>query len=161
MKPSPRRFGWILALVAGLAVLALGALWIGAAIGHGRVVDGMPMRAWAFGWSRAGGLLGLLWIVAVPVLVGVGIGLLVAVARGPSATPPPPVGPPVGQPPVASGPLGPPPDAAPGAPPAAGPAPAADGAARLEQLAAMHAEGILSDEEFAAAKRRLLGLDAG
>lgn len=45
---------------------------------------------------------------------------------------------------------------------AAAPAPAAttpggDMMAQLQQLAAMHGQGILSDEEFAAAKAKLLG----
>ncbi len=39
------------------------------------------------------------------------------------------------------------------------PAPtAADTVARLKELAALHESGQLSDEEFAAAKRRVLGL---
>lgn len=39
----------------------------------------------------------------------------------------------------------------------AGPAPEADTAGQLERLVALHREGALSDEEFAAAKRRVLG----
>ena len=38
-----------------------------------------------------------------------------------------------------------------------GPAPEADTAGQLERLVALHREGALSDEEFAAAKRRVLG----
>jgi len=38
-------------------------------------------------------------------------------------------------------------------------APPADPIARLKDLAALHESGALSDEEFAAAKSRLLGLD--
>ena len=44
-------------------------------------------------------------------------------------------------------------------PPAAAPAPAGGGSdlmAQLNQLGALHAQGILSDEEFAAAKAKLL-----
>jgi uncharacterized membrane protein YebE (DUF533 family) len=47
-------------------------------------------------------------------------------------------------------------------PPAAAPAPAApaatDSTAELERLAKLHESGALTDEEFAAAKSKLLGL---
>jgi hypothetical protein len=46
------------------------------------------------------------------------------------------------------------------APPAAAPAPAAAPSPmidQLNQLAALHQQGVLSDEEFAAAKAKLLG----
>ena len=46
------------------------------------------------------------------------------------------------------------------APPAAAPAPAAATSPmidQLNQLAALHTQGVLSDEEFAAAKAKLLG----
>jgi hypothetical protein len=44
------------------------------------------------------------------------------------------------------------------APPQAGPPPPApDTTSELERLAALHASGALSDEEFAAAKARILG----
>jgi len=46
--------------------------------------------------------------------------------------------------------------------PAAAPAPAApaedDQMAKLQQLADLHASGVLSDEEFAAAKAKVLGI---
>jgi hypothetical protein len=41
--------------------------------------------------------------------------------------------------------------------PAAGPGPEADVTTRLRDLGQLHAEGALSDEEFAAAKARVLG----
>jgi uncharacterized membrane protein YebE (DUF533 family) len=48
------------------------------------------------------------------------------------------------------------------APPPAAPAPApaapADSTAELERLAKLHESGALSDEEFAAAKSRILGI---
>jgi small neutral amino acid transporter SnatA (MarC family) len=46
------------------------------------------------------------------------------------------------------------------APPSAAPAPAApaDSTAALERLAKLHESGALNDEEFAAAKSKLLGL---
>jgi hypothetical protein len=54
--------------------------------------------------------------------------------------------------------------AVPAAPPAAAPAPAApaggitqDSMAELERLGKLHADGILTDEEFAAAKAKVLG----
>ena len=47
--------------------------------------------------------------------------------------------------------------AAPSKPAPAAPAPAASGPT-LEDLAAMHASGVLTDEEFTAAKKKALGL---
>lgn len=45
------------------------------------------------------------------------------------------------------------------APPQAAPAPEADpDVARLQDLARLHEQGVLSDEEFAAAKARVLGI---
>jgi hypothetical protein len=41
---------------------------------------------------------------------------------------------------------------------AAAPAPAADPIAELERLAQLKAQGVLSDEEFAAAKAKVLGI---
>ncbi|WP_431279958.1 SHOCT domain-containing protein [Leifsonia poae] len=43
------------------------------------------------------------------------------------------------------------------APPAPAAAPGGDMMAQLQNLASMHSQGILSDEEFAAAKAKLLG----
>ena len=43
------------------------------------------------------------------------------------------------------------------APPPAAAAPAADPIEQLKQLGALHQQGILTDEEFAAQKARLLG----
>jgi Short C-terminal domain len=42
-------------------------------------------------------------------------------------------------------------------PPAAPPAPAADPIEQLKQLGALHQQGVLTDEEFAAQKAKLLG----
>jgi len=38
------------------------------------------------------------------------------------------------------------------------PPPSDDGLAELQQLAQMHTQGLLTDDEFAAAKAKLLGL---
>ncbi len=44
-------------------------------------------------------------------------------------------------------------------PPAAAPAPAADDDnAQLQNLAQLHTQGVLTDEEFAAAKAKILGI---
>lgn len=43
------------------------------------------------------------------------------------------------------------------APPPAAPAPEEDVITQLERLGALHAQGILTDEEFAAQKAKLLG----
>jgi hypothetical protein len=44
------------------------------------------------------------------------------------------------------------------APPAPAPAPAGDTTAELERLAGLHQSGALTDDEFAAAKAKLLGI---
>ncbi len=49
------------------------------------------------------------------------------------------------------------PEPEPQAPPPA-PGQAVDMAAELQKLADLHAQGVLSDEEFAAAKSKLLGV---
>tara|TARA_B100000282_G_scaffold192778_1_gene140572 strand:+ start:1171 stop:1413 length:243 start_codon:yes stop_codon:yes gene_type:complete len=46
----------------------------------------------------------------------------------------------------------------PAAAPAAPAAPADDTSAKLQELADLHAKGVLSDEEFAAAKAKALGI---
>lgn len=43
------------------------------------------------------------------------------------------------------------------APAAAGPGAGSDTVARLQELASLHASGVLTDEEFAAAKQKVLG----
>jgi hypothetical protein len=48
--------------------------------------------------------------------------------------------------------------AQPAAPPEPAPVPVDPTTAQLERLAGLHSSGVLSDEEFAAAKARLLGL---
>jgi hypothetical protein len=48
--------------------------------------------------------------------------------------------------------------AAPEAAPAAPAAPEDDDMAKLQQLAQLHSQGVLSDEEFAAAKAKILGI---
>ena len=50
----------------------------------------------------------------------------------------------------------PPPPAPP--PPAPAPAPADDAASEIERLASLHDSGTLSDDEFAAAKAKILGI---
>jgi membrane protease subunit (stomatin/prohibitin family) len=44
------------------------------------------------------------------------------------------------------------------APPAAAAPPEDDATAQLQNLAALHTQGVLTDEEFAAAKAKILGL---
>jgi Short C-terminal domain len=50
------------------------------------------------------------------------------------------------------------PQAAPQAPPAAPAAPVDADMAKLQELAQMHGQGLLSDEEFSAAKAKVLGI---
>ena len=42
--------------------------------------------------------------------------------------------------------------------PAPAPAPEEDATAQLQNLAALHTQGVLTDEEFAAAKAKILGI---
>jgi len=153
VNQSSRRDALLAALLVVVAVIVfgVGAWWVGSAVAHGRAGMGMPMHGLFLGWGGRGwGLLALLGLAA---LVALGIGVLVAVLRQPSA--PSPQWP------------APPPAAGPGAPPG-GPAtpgslvppapPAPDDLARLQALVDLHERGVLTDEEFAAAKRRLLGL---
>jgi hypothetical protein len=48
--------------------------------------------------------------------------------------------------------------AQPAPPPAAAPAPQDESMAKLQQLAQLHSQGVLSDEEFSAAKAQILGI---
>ena len=48
--------------------------------------------------------------------------------------------------------------AEPAPPPPAPPAPQDDSMAKLQQLAQLHSQGVLSDEEFSAAKAKILGI---
>ena len=50
------------------------------------------------------------------------------------------------------------PQAAPAAPEAPPAEPEDDDMAKLQQLAQLHSQGVLSDEEFAAAKAKILGI---
>ena len=50
------------------------------------------------------------------------------------------------------------PMAAPMAPMAPAPPEASNGAAKIQELAQMHAQGFITDEEFAAAKAKALGI---
>ena len=141
MQPDNRRYLWIGAVI--LIILAVGAVAFGlgfAASNHG-LVAAAPMRLYGYGLRGQGfGLAGLLWPL---LLLGLGVLLIVILVRALDHREPAP---------PASGPgvAGPP---APSAPPAP-----ADGIDRLRDLASMHDKGQLTDEEFSAAKRRLLGL---
>ena len=142
MNPSARRIGWIIVAAVALIALAVGAFWLGTSIGHGRSSDDMPMRGMWYLVGLRHPLVGLLvWLVPAT-LLGLGIGLVYALLRRPSQPTPP----------------APPPVPPPTTPPAL-PAPSdVGGVDALRALATMHAEGHLTDEEFAAAKRKLLGL---
>jgi Short C-terminal domain len=142
VSPSSRRLGWIIVAAVALIALGFGAFWLGASIGHGGWNDDMPMRGIGWGLGVRYPLIGLLaWLVPA-ILLGLGIGLVYALLRRPSQPTPPAV------PPVA-------PPATPPVPPAT---PDVGGVDALRALATLHAEGHLTDEEFAAAKRKLLGL---
>ena len=142
MSPNTRRLGWIIVAAVALIALGVGGFWLGASFGHGGAGDDMPMRGIGWGAGLRYPLVGLLGWLLPAILLGLGIGLVYALLRRPSQ-PAPPAYPPV----------------APPATPPASPAPSdVGGVDALRTLATMHAEGHLTDEEFAAAKRKLLGL---
>jgi hypothetical protein len=148
MRPTNRRAAWIALCAVVLVILGIGAFWVGAATDH-RFAGDMPMHVWGIASARPGrGILGLLGLLGVLALIGVGIGLVVSLLRRPDMPPAPPLVPP---PPPVAGPA----PSIPGSQPAR---PPDDVLERVRQLAAMHDQGVLTDEEFAAAKRRLLGL---
>ena len=142
MSPNTRRVGWIVVAVVALVALGIGAFWIGTTLGHGGLDGDMPRRG--MGWSVGVRypLVGLLVWLVLAVVLGLGIGLVYARLRRPSP-PTPPASPPI----------------APPTTPPAPPSPSDVGTVdALRALATMHAEGHLTDDEFAAAKRKLLGL---
>jgi hypothetical protein len=134
----------ILATVAGLAVLAgVGAVayrfgtnhadaGARAVLGNWRVMEGhMGAMNGGFIWWPLGLLVCLL-------IVGGFVWLIMTVAGGPGRnTPPPPP---------------------PGGPWAGTPGATTEGLDRLKELAELHDKKALTDEEFTAAKRKLLGL---
>ena len=143
MKPAAR-IAWIVLGAVALVVVAVVAYSIGTTNGHGPDGIGvMSFRGMAFG--RGWGWLGLLFPA---LLVGLGVLFVLALVGEPrrGAPPPPSYLPPY--PPAYQ-----PGDAGPMVPP-----PGDDGVTQLRQLAELHAQGHLTDEEFVAAKRKLLGL---
>jgi uncharacterized membrane protein len=129
----------LVAIVAGLALLAIvgvAAYHFGATggVGGGRVVFGPMMR----GYEGYGGYAGLggFWLFGLisMVLLSVGIvWLFLAVFGGRSQS-------------------------VPSSTTSTSPAPSGEGLDRLREISEMHDRGALNDEEFTAAKRKLLGL---
>ena len=143
MQPGNRRYLWIAVLVILLAGVALIAFGLGTAAGNRGLFDNMPMRGFV-ARGRAPGpgsvLGGLIWLL---LLVGLGLLFVVGLVKVLDERTPPPAGH----------------VQTPAPPPAtAFPAPGDDGIDRLRELAELHDRGKLTDEEFTAAKRRLLGL---
>ncbi len=141
MKPAVR-LAWIVLGGLALVVVAVIAYSIGVSNGHGTEGLGfMPFRdmgTFGYGWGWLG--------VLVPVLlIGAGVLFVLALVAEPRrGTPPAPPYPPTYPPPYEPGtPVPPVPD---------------DGVARLRELADLHTQGHLTDEEFVVAKRKLLGM---
>jgi hypothetical protein len=141
MQPDNRRYLWIGAVILILLAVGAVAFGLGIAASNHRLFAATPMRVYGYGLRGEGfGLAGLLLPL---LLLGLGVLLIVLLVRAlDHRDPAPPTsGPGISEPP------------APSAPPAA-----ADGIDRLHDLASMHEKGQLTDEEFTAAKRRILGL---
>jgi hypothetical protein len=137
MPSNNRRVGWIVAVVIALVVVGVGGYWLGSAAGFRGFLDDMPMRGYYPMRSGTFGLGSLLWLL---LLLGLGALFVAFVVRAfEGRTPPSPPSPPS---------VGPSPDTQ----------PPTSGVDQLRTLAELHDQGKLTDEEFAAAKRKLLGL---
>jgi len=147
MQAGNRRYLWIAVLVILLAGVALVAFGLGTAAGNRGWFDNMPMRGFVARGQGVGavagmgaGLGGLIWLL---LLVGLGLLFLVGLVKVFDERNPPPTG-------TSQSPTMPSPPTSPTA--------MDDGIDRLRELAELHDRGKLTDEEFTAAKRRLLGL---
>jgi uncharacterized membrane protein len=127
-----QRLAALLVVVAALAAVAVAAFAIGANNGSGWFGRGMLMRDHGMGWGYGPGF-GLFGLVGF-ILVGLLFFWLIAAIVSPNGR-------------------------------SHRPAETAPGAAgtgdfdRLRELSEMHTRGELTDEEFTAAKRRILGLE--
>jgi Short C-terminal domain len=128
MQPNSRRFAWIAIVVLLLLVVGGVAFGFGVVAGHGEIGAAMPMRGFAVRYPG----IGLTGFLGPLILIGLAVAFVVLLVREPRQPAPPP------------------------APPA--PRDDGNGVDRLRELATMHTQGQLTDEEFAAAKRKLLGL---
>ena len=140
MNAGNRRYLWIAVVIIALVGVALIAFGLGSANGGRGFFDDMPMRGYlsrgqSVGMGAPAG--GLVWLL---LLVGLGLLFVVGLVKVlDDRTPPPSTG-------------------SAQAPTAAAPPAAPDGIDRLHELAELHDRGKLNDDEFTAAKRRLLGL---
>ncbi len=141
MSAGNRRYLGIAIVVILLVGVALIAFGLGSANGGRGFFGDMPRPGYlprgqgvGMGVGLGGGLVWLLLLVGLGLLFVVG---LVKVLE--DRTPPPPTG-------------------SAQAPTASAPTATHDGIDRLRELAELHDRGKLTDEEFTAAKRRLLGL---
>jgi uncharacterized membrane protein len=125
-----RRLVVIVIVLAALAGVAAVAYHIGATNGNGPVFRGGPFRGGMMGWGYGSGF-GLFWLIGL-VIAGVLVFWLLAALLSPDSR-------------TRGGSAG-----------AVTPAPG--DLDRLAQLSEMHTRGELTDDEFTAAKRKLLGL---
>ena len=142
----------LLAVIAGVilvVIVGVVAFHLGATNGYGEGSWFGPFMRGRMAYGGFGaGLFGLLFMILVVVGVIWLIAAIVGWNQGPRYRPGPPPPPP--------GAYGPPPAAPFGAPPV--PPASPEGLERLKELSDLHDRGALTDEEFTAAKRRLLGL---
>ena len=129
MSTNGRRLAWILIGALLLVVVAVVGFGIGVAAGHGGPAGGLVDGIPMRGFGVRYPAVGLLGLFVPLVLIGLGVAFVVLLIREPRHSAPPPT-----------------------------PRDSGDGVERLRELAAMHDQGRLTDEEFAAAKRKLLGL---
>ena len=130
MRPIwARRFLWLVVAVAVVAVVAGLAYTVGNSNAHGTTF--MPMRPFGRGFVGDGygwPGVGLLGLAGMVLFVLLIVWIIGAVIGGPARNP------------------------------GSSPPPEAGSVERLRELSDMHSNGQLTDEEFAAAKRKLLGL---
>lgn len=129
MRPKGQRLAWIIIGALLLVVVAVVGFGLGVAAGHGGAIGGIQDELPMRGFGFRYPGVGLLGLLGPLILIGLGVVFVVVLIREPGRPTPPPM-----------------------------PRDGGDGVDQLRELVALHDRGTLTDEEFVAAKRKLLGL---